>query len=155
MKLMIVGPANVGKTALVRALSQKWKFLDGRKPLDESEKNVSTDGIDIGTYEFDSTSVEDKKKKLSLFQKSSKRSKVVTVSVWDFAGQEVYVLVSLLLVPFSILTVPIVHHSSIVPIKAIDLSGCIRSYRSKGRGISGVLASKFSGNFTDFVLFLR
>lgn len=87
---MIVGPANVGKTALVRALSLKWRFVEGKKPLGENERNVSTDGIDIGTYEFDSSSVEDKKKK-SLFQKGTKKSKFITVSVWDFAGQEVYV----------------------------------------------------------------
>jgi len=91
MKLMIVGPANVGKTALVRALSQKWHFVSGKRPSEDNEKNISTDGIDIGTYEYDASLVEDKKNKVSIFKPKNKKKANITVSVWDFAGQEVYV----------------------------------------------------------------
>ena len=61
VKLMVVGEAAAGKTTLIKALGG----VEGNKL--QKEKNVSTDGVDLGSLEF------------------SKEK--VYFSVWDFGGQ--------------------------------------------------------------------
>eukprot|EP00007_Cunea_sp_BSH-02190019_P005553 CAMPEP_0174232408 /NCGR_PEP_ID=MMETSP0417-20130205/2700_1 /TAXON_ID=242541 /ORGANISM="Mayorella sp, Strain BSH-02190019" /LENGTH=2427 /DNA_ID=CAMNT_0015310457 /DNA_START=88 /DNA_END=7371 /DNA_ORIENTATION=+ len=71
MKLMIVGQENVGKTSLLRCLTRK-KNAKGKLDLE----TMSTDGIDIESWEFTTTIAGQKQE--------------VTLSAWDFAGQEIY-----------------------------------------------------------------
>ena len=55
MKVMVVGQENVGKSTLIKALVRKWDFVD-RVAVNYKEENssiLSTDGIDIDTYQFD------------------------------------------------------------------------------------------------------
>eukprot|EP01133_Synstelium_polycarpum_P001517 gene1517-1772_t len=73
MKLMIVGQENVGKTTLIKTLREK-------KKMRPSTSNISTDGIVIDNWVFPAT-----------FEDAGERRKQdVTLSVWDFAGQEIY-----------------------------------------------------------------
>eukprot|EP01094_Clydonella_sp_ATCC50884_P001983 TRINITY_DN1151_c0_g1_i3.p1 TRINITY_DN1151_c0_g1~~TRINITY_DN1151_c0_g1_i3.p1 ORF type:complete len:2019 (-),score=883.98 TRINITY_DN1151_c0_g1_i3:250-6306(-) len=82
MKLVVVGPENVGKTTLLRQL----RMLSDTSSVHNSRQrekrlnsvagelpNLSTDGIDI--------------KPLTVYQN---KNVVVQFSAWDFAGQEVY-----------------------------------------------------------------
>eukprot|EP01098_Paradermamoeba_levis_P004984 TRINITY_DN2117_c0_g1_i4.p1 TRINITY_DN2117_c0_g1~~TRINITY_DN2117_c0_g1_i4.p1 ORF type:complete len:1636 (+),score=493.61 TRINITY_DN2117_c0_g1_i4:118-5025(+) len=86
MRLMIVGQENVGKTTLLRALTQHKRVTKhilaaamgtpsalGEKQPHENDSfdqyNLATDGIDITEWELDDD---------------------IMFSAWDFAGQEVY-----------------------------------------------------------------
>ena len=73
MKLMIVGQENVGKTSVMKALKRKTekKSIEG-----ENERNVATDGIDIGEWVVKSSLLEGEER--------------LEFSSWDFAGQDVY-----------------------------------------------------------------
>jgi GTPase SAR1 family protein/Ran GTPase-activating protein (RanGAP) involved in mRNA processing and transport len=64
-KLMLVGGAEVGKTSLLRCL----------RNVAQPETSVATDGIDIVNWEV---------------PHPLRPSQVVSLSCWDFAGQEVY-----------------------------------------------------------------
>jgi small GTP-binding protein len=78
MKLMLVGQENVGKTSLLNALKKKRKNLGPVAKITKQTAPLSTDGIDIETWQ------------LPIFIPRLKRKEVVTLSVWDFAGQEIY-----------------------------------------------------------------
>ncbi|KYR02814.1 leucine-rich repeat-containing protein (LRR) [Tieghemostelium lacteum] len=78
MKLMIVGQENVGKTTLIKTLKEKKK-----KPT--LTQNISTDGISIDSWVFQGTFEE-----LDENNKPVKRKQDVTLSIWDFAGQDIY-----------------------------------------------------------------
>eukprot|EP01125_Pyxidicula_operculata_P012793 TRINITY_DN4209_c0_g1_i7.p1 TRINITY_DN4209_c0_g1~~TRINITY_DN4209_c0_g1_i7.p1 ORF type:complete len:1508 (-),score=385.42 TRINITY_DN4209_c0_g1_i7:3354-7856(-) len=74
-KIMVIGDENVGKTTLVRSICKKWGCLSHNvEPQQKDGNTLSTDGIDIGTYQFP-------------FKKGKP---MVDVNVYDFAGQEVY-----------------------------------------------------------------
>ena len=83
MKLMIVGQENVGKTSVMKALKRKTekKRLEGVREAGglgggEGERNVATDGIDIGEWVVKSSLLGGEER--------------VEFSSWDFAGQDVY-----------------------------------------------------------------
>ena len=91
MKIMLVGQENVGKTSLLRCLtdyvSNKRKEVKSSAGIDKTLSNatgltsMSTDGIDIGNLDF----------KILLKNAEQKKTKTkVDLSVWDFAGQEIY-----------------------------------------------------------------
>jgi len=79
MKLMFVGKENAGKTSLSF-------YLQNNKKMEKPP--LSTDGIDINTWEipFSSMSAELSDK----YMQDNWSNKPVSFSVWDFAGQEVY-----------------------------------------------------------------
>ncbi|EFA77446.1 leucine-rich repeat-containing protein [Heterostelium album PN500] len=79
MKLMIVGQENVGKTTLLKALKDKKKKPQATGP------NISTDGIDIDNWVIPAQFEE-----LDENHRPYKKKQDVTLSVWDFAGQEIY-----------------------------------------------------------------
>lgn len=54
-KVMIVGDAKVGKTALASALSRKWIPENRRRNFPQKPERSSSDGIDISTFYFDIT----------------------------------------------------------------------------------------------------
>jgi Leucine-rich repeat (LRR) protein/GTPase SAR1 family protein len=74
MKLMVVGQENVGKSTLIRCLNSKSNV--------KKNVNISTDGIDIDLL---SLQVD-----LTLPGDSFPTKENVTLTTWDFAGQEVY-----------------------------------------------------------------
>eukprot|EP01104_Vermistella_antarctica_P011534 TRINITY_DN3225_c0_g1_i1.p1 TRINITY_DN3225_c0_g1~~TRINITY_DN3225_c0_g1_i1.p1 ORF type:complete len:2234 (+),score=480.91 TRINITY_DN3225_c0_g1_i1:263-6964(+) len=77
MKMMLVGQENVGKTSLLRCLSRTM----GVKKKEEKKvdiNTISTDGIDIGELQLNVAFGQDAEKE------------TVTLSAWDFAGQELY-----------------------------------------------------------------
>ena len=93
IKLMVVGQENVGKSSLLRCLvaynKDKKKAIANQAHLDKSLKStglssLSTDGIDIGKLHYDCKFV-DREKSVE----ETKKTKV-EVSIWDFAGQEIY-----------------------------------------------------------------
>ena len=51
MKLLIMGQENVGKTSLVKDFAKHWPSKENI--FDISDKNISTDGVDIDTFYFD------------------------------------------------------------------------------------------------------
>lgn len=79
---MVVGKENVGKTSLVRNMGLKW----GSTTIETD--NLSTDGIDVATFKFGLEGP----KTLRLTKKKKFRVKSVKLHVWDFAGQDIYVL---------------------------------------------------------------
>lgn len=74
LKLMIVGQENVGKTTLLKSLMRN-----------KNDRQVSTDGIDIITYEF-LAPVNDQ----GIIDGAGPNQRTVHLSCWDFGGQEVY-----------------------------------------------------------------
>ncbi|EGG24144.1 leucine-rich repeat-containing protein [Cavenderia fasciculata] len=80
MKLMIVGQENVGKTTLLKTLR------DRKKKPSVAGPNISTDGIVIDNWvfngQFDDIDVDS--------GRPIKKKQDITLSVWDFAGQEIY-----------------------------------------------------------------
>ncbi|KAF2071594.1 hypothetical protein CYY_007084 [Polysphondylium violaceum] len=79
MKLMIVGQENVGKTTLLKTLREKKKKA-------ALGPNISTDGISIDNWVF-SGQFEEKEEENN---RTIKKKQDVTLSIWDFAGQEIY-----------------------------------------------------------------
>jgi len=90
MKLMIVGQENVGKTTLLKTLREKKKKV-------ASGPNISTDGIAIDNWVFQGQ-FEEKEDETngtngtvtSNGNRTIKKKQDVTLSIWDFAGQEIY-----------------------------------------------------------------
>ncbi|GAM18438.1 hypothetical protein SAMD00019534_016130 [Acytostelium subglobosum LB1] len=78
MKLMIVGQENVGKTSLLKALRDKKRKLP-------PGPNISTDGIVIDNWVFPGMFEE-----LDENNRLVKKKQDINLSVWDFAGQEIY-----------------------------------------------------------------
>lgn len=89
--VMVVGSQNIGKTSLVRILKRRWKHaVDPEAEKDALQitgDTMSTDGIDIEdvTLYFDNTASNPER-----INQLPDRSIPVTVSFWDFAGQELY-----------------------------------------------------------------
>ncbi|KAM3958672.1 LOW QUALITY PROTEIN: leucine-rich repeat kinase [Aphomia sociella] len=84
MKLMIVGRQGIGKTSLLECLRQESAIQHRRKPTEHwakrmgnksSRKNMSTVGVDIGTWTYEK-------------QRSTRGP--VTFRTWDFGGQQEY-----------------------------------------------------------------
>lgn len=101
-KLLVVGQENVGKTTTITQLVRKWTRAS-QHTLFSADRlkapNISTDGIDIGDFTFpldDAASAAAAKERDKAVRKRDKetkdkeKEKPVTVSVWDFAGQDVY-----------------------------------------------------------------
>jgi len=97
-KILVLGRENVGKTSLIAALSTvaansslstPWQKLASSFPrrTKPTSPGLSTDGIDIQRLSFIPNKEVLKKAKCPNLTKRSS----VNVSVWDFAGQEVYV----------------------------------------------------------------
>jgi small GTP-binding protein len=90
MKLMIVGQENVGKTSLLRSLMRK-KSSSGASKGKVDINTISTDGIDIEPWSFVAESVSQRKPGGGAASSSGGGDKqVITLSAWDFAGQELY-----------------------------------------------------------------
>lgn len=84
-KLLVVGDANIGKSTLIRALGGEWG-ADEPLPAPPPGANLSTDGVDIARYHFALRTVDEERKR----KKKPVALGEVSVSVWDFAGQDVY-----------------------------------------------------------------
>ena len=82
MKFMIVGQENVGKTCLMQSLLRSGEKT---KKKGDQMKTLSTDGIDIHKYKF-SCPVNQRGKP----DPNGQETEDVTLSAWDFGGQEVY-----------------------------------------------------------------
>ena len=68
-KVIFVGYANQGKTSLLHILKEK-------KPLIET--STATDGVEINRW-----------------KEKNKKGEEITFSTWDFAGQEVNIIIDL------------------------------------------------------------
>lgn len=95
VKLMVVGQENVGKTTTITQLVRRWTRASPHtlfQPEQLKGQNISTDGIDIGDFTFplDDGSAKEKPSKKAA-KGAAADAKHVTVNVWDFAGQDVYV----------------------------------------------------------------
>jgi len=83
MKFMIVGQENVGKTSLLNCLLRTGdKSTKNKKAVN---KTISTDGIDIHTYNFNCPVNENGKPAAD-----GKNTQIVSLTAWDFGGQEIY-----------------------------------------------------------------
>ncbi|KAK5576072.1 hypothetical protein RB653_007210 [Dictyostelium firmibasis] len=82
MKLMIVGQENVGKTTLLKTLKEKKKKATPGGP------NISTDGIAIDQWVF--SCLFEELDETSQNGRMIKKKQDITLSIWDFAGQEIY-----------------------------------------------------------------
>jgi GTPase SAR1 family protein len=80
---MVVGQENVGKTTLIRSLNKKKVKKISKSPTSLGLPNMSTDGIDIEDWSIEVT-FKDKDKD------AKPRKQNVTFSVWDFAGQGIF-----------------------------------------------------------------
>eukprot|EP01094_Clydonella_sp_ATCC50884_P021946 TRINITY_DN493_c0_g3_i1.p1 TRINITY_DN493_c0_g3~~TRINITY_DN493_c0_g3_i1.p1 ORF type:complete len:2040 (-),score=911.87 TRINITY_DN493_c0_g3_i1:136-6255(-) len=115
MKVMVVGQENVGKTSLLRCLTKKTHLDEDLKKATNLD-SVSTDGIDIGGFQFrhhfppdddeegDQSDESDEEEAAvpdhadaaasstssAPGGKGAKLDPVVDLSIWDFAGQEIY-----------------------------------------------------------------
>lgn len=84
-KLLVVGDANVGKSTLIRQLGAEWG-VDEPLPAPPPGANLSTDGVDIARFHFPLRTVDEDRKR----KKKPVVLGEVSLSVWDFAGQDVY-----------------------------------------------------------------
>ncbi|XP_037875630.1 leucine-rich repeat serine/threonine-protein kinase 1 isoform X2 [Bombyx mori] len=84
MKLMLVGLQGIGKTSLLECLRQESGLQHRRKPAEHwakrmgnksSRGNVSTVGVDIGTW---------------VYEKHRSTRGPITFRTWDFGGQQEY-----------------------------------------------------------------
>lgn len=77
MKLMLMGPANAGKTTLLLHLAKKGKMVHQRAvQVQRSGQPLSTVGVELGQWEY-----------------SPKRNLPnTTFMTWDFGGQVRYLI---------------------------------------------------------------
>ena len=87
VKLIIVGSENVGKTSLLRSLKRKRTMVvvgGGGASKAETQYNLSTDGVKIEDWPFTMEFEECEGSGVKT------RKHDITVSAWDFAGQQIY-----------------------------------------------------------------
>lgn len=99
-KIMMVGQENIGKTTLLKAI-KKYRHQKWTPKRTSIKPTISTDGIDIAewTIEVQLDNERDSMKPLSratsfigsrLSTQEDSSKKMVSISAWDFAGQEIY-----------------------------------------------------------------